>query len=134
MTGARSIVLLLALATLRVVWAEIPTQSEPFPARVPLTKPTDRPLRAAMQGLYDQWNPHEDRGNELYSNFKYTALNGFKREPNVSLRDPTKVIKVDGVCHVWYTTRSRSWCRARPDLGTISRLTTRAQSCFRDGS
>jgi len=78
---------------------------KPFPALVPMEKPADHPLTAAMQRLYDEWHPYEDRGNELYSNFKYTPLEGFSREPNVSRRDPTKVIRVDGVYHVWYTCR-----------------------------
>ena len=51
-------------------------------------------LSAAMERLYDQWNPHEDLNNELYSNFKYTPLNGFKNTPFTSRRDPTKVIKM----------------------------------------
>lgn len=75
----------------------------PFPALIPMEKP-DYPVSAAVARLYEQWNPHEDRANELYSNFKYSELN-FKREANVSRRDPTKVIKVDGVYHVWYTGR-----------------------------
>ncbi|MCF7848759.1 MAG: hypothetical protein K9M45_07920 [Kiritimatiellales bacterium] len=77
---------------------------KPFPGVVPMEKP-DLPLSAAMERLYDEWNPHEDRGNELYSNFKYTPLKGFPRTANVSRRDPTKVILVDGVYHVWYTYR-----------------------------
>ncbi|VGO16367.1 hypothetical protein PDESU_04958 [Pontiella desulfatans] len=78
-------------------------ETKPFPAVIPNEKP-DFPISAAMERLYDEWNPHEDRANELYSNFKYTELN-FKREKNVSRRDPTKVIKVDGIYHVWYTGR-----------------------------
>jgi len=79
-------------------------EHKPFPALVPMEKP-DQPLSAAMHRLYDEWNPHEDRGNELYSNFKYTPLKDFPRTENVSRRDPTKVIKVDGTYHVWYTYR-----------------------------
>jgi hypothetical protein len=94
------IVILLATAAI--------AQQKPFPAVIPEEKP-NFPMSAAMERLYDEWNPHEDRGNELYSNFKYTELNGFKREANVSRRDPTKVIKVDRIYHVWYTGR-RSEC------------------------
>ena len=79
-------------------------ERKPFPAVMPLEKP-DYPISAAMARLYDEWNPHEDRGNELYSNFKYSRLNGFAQEENVSRRDPTKVINVDGIYHVWYTSR-----------------------------
>ncbi len=81
--------------------------SKPFPGVVPQDKP-DIPLSAAMQRLYDDWNPHEDRGNELYSNFQYTPLKGLELSESISRRDPTKVIKVDGVYHVWYTSRRTS--------------------------
>ena len=76
-----------------------------FPSVVPLEKPAFA-LSAAMERLYDQWNPHEDLNNELYSNFKYTPLSGFKKLPYTSRRDPTKVIKVGGLYHVWYTRRT----------------------------
>ena len=85
--------------------AKEPRVSEAFPAKLPLEKPTDRRLSAAMQRLYDVWNPHEDRGNQFFSNFKYSRLEGFSREPNVSRRDPTKVIRVGGRYYVWYTCR-----------------------------
>ena len=76
-----------------------------FPAKIPLTKPADRPLSTAMQRMYDVWNPYEDRGNELFSNFHYTSLEGLPREPNVSRRDPSKVIRVNGIYYVYYTCR-----------------------------
>jgi hypothetical protein len=75
-----------------------------FPALIPDEKP-DYPLSTAVARLYDQWNPHEDRGNALYSNFKYTPLEGFERKPHISRRDPSKVLLIDGVYHVWYTCR-----------------------------
>lgn len=78
---------------------------QPFPAEMPDEKPTDRALSASWSRMWDRWNPHEDRGNELYSNFKYTPLQGLSREPNVSRRDPTKVLKIDGTYYVWYTCR-----------------------------
>ncbi|MGB2129105.1 MAG: glycoside hydrolase family 117 protein [Flavicella sp.] len=76
-----------------------------FPAVVPLEKP-NIPLSAAMHRMYDQWNPHEDRGNELYSNFKYSRLSGFEYVKSTSRRDPSKVIKIQGTYYVWYTKRS----------------------------
>ncbi len=82
-----------------------PQAGKAFPARLPLEKPTDRKLSAAMERLYDAWNPHEDRGNEFFSNFKYSRLEGFSRRPNVSRRDPTKVIRINGTYYVWYTCR-----------------------------
>ncbi len=76
-----------------------------FPAKIPLEKPADRSLSAAMERLYDVWNPHEDRGNELFSNFKYSRLEGFSYENNTSRRDPSKILKIDGTYYVWYTRR-----------------------------
>ncbi|MFC2087766.1 hypothetical protein ACFLSA_06370 [Bacteroidota bacterium] len=78
-----------------------------FPAVIPLEKP-DRELSAAMERMYDKWNPHEDRGNELYSNFKYSRITGFEYPKNTSRRDPSKVLKIDGTYYVWYTKRSHS--------------------------
>jgi len=75
-----------------------------FPAIMPKEKP-NRPLSAAMERMYDRWNPLEDRGNELYSNFKYSRLTGFPTETGISRRDPSKVLKIDGTYYVWYTHR-----------------------------
>ena len=77
----------------------------PFPAKMPPTKPTDRKLSAAMARVYDVWNPHEDRGNEFFSNFKYSPLEGFSREGNVSRRAPSKMLRINGTYYVWYPCR-----------------------------
>jgi len=90
----------------------------PFPSRIPLEKPADRPLSAAMQRMYDVWNPQEDRGNEFYSNFKYTPLEGFSREPNVSRRDPSKVIRIGGTYYVYYTCRRTDGPPCGPEKAT----------------
>ena len=76
-----------------------------FPAKMPSDKPTDRPLSAAMQRMYDVWNPHEDRGNEFYTTFKYTPLTGLEQRPGISRRDPSKVLRIDGKYYVYYTCR-----------------------------
>ena len=75
-----------------------------FPALIPSVKPNDE-ISPAIERLYNEWNPHEDRANELYSNFKYSAIKGLECKPNISRRDPTKVLLIDGVYHVWYTCR-----------------------------
>jgi len=75
-----------------------------FPALIPMKKP-DYPVSAAVARLYDQWNPHEDRANELYSNFKYSLIKGLPVSTNISRRDPSKILKIDGLYHVWYTRR-----------------------------
>lgn len=76
-----------------------------LPAIIPLEKPKDRPLSAATNRLYDKWGPHEDRANELYSNFKYTPLPNLGNSKNASRRDPSKIIKVNGTYYVYYTCR-----------------------------
>jgi hypothetical protein len=93
-------------------------KTRPFPAKSPVIKPTDRPLSTAMQRLYDQWNPQEDRANELYSNFKYSRLEGFSYENNSSRRDPSKVLKIDGTYYVWYTRRQTIRPPAGPQHAT----------------
>jgi predicted GH43/DUF377 family glycosyl hydrolase len=93
---------------------------EPFPARVPPEKPVNRPLSAAMARLYDVWNPHEDRGNELYSNFKFSPLEGFSYAGNTSRRDPSKVLRIDGVYYVWYTRRQTVAPPAGPRKATAT--------------
>ena len=89
-----------------------------FPAKIPLEKPSDRKLSAATERMYDVWNPHEDRGNEFFSNFKYSRLEGFSREPNVSRRDPSKVIRVDDTYYVYYTCRRTEGPPAGPEKAT----------------
>ncbi|TLX74304.1 glycoside hydrolase [Labilibacter sediminis] len=76
-----------------------------FPAILPDEKPTDRPLSKSMERLYDKWGPHEDRANELYSNFKYTPLPNLGNIKGVSRRDPSKIIKVDDTYYAYYTCR-----------------------------
>ena len=36
-----------------------------FPGRLPLEKPADRPLSAAMQRLYDMWTPMQGSGQSI---------------------------------------------------------------------
>lgn len=76
-----------------------------FPAIMPLEKPEDRQLSVAMERMYDVWNPHEDRGNVFYSNFKYSRITGIGKEDGVSRRDPSTIVKVGDTYYVWYTKR-----------------------------
>ena len=92
--------------------------NKPFPAKLPLEKPTDRPLSAAMHRLYDRWNPHGDRANELFSHFKYSPLAGFSYENSTSRRDPSKVLKIDGMYYVWYTHRQTAAPPSGPQQAT----------------
>ena len=88
-----------------------------FPAVIPLEKP-DYPVSSAVARLYDQWNPHEDRGNELHSNFKYSEIEGLPASATVSRRDPTKILKIDGTYHIWYTCRRTKGTPAGPQRAT----------------
>lgn len=58
-----------------------------------------------MARMYDVWNPHEDRGNEFFSNFRFTPLQGLAHERKASRRAPSKVICVDGTYYAYYTRR-----------------------------
>ena len=72
-----------------------------FPAVMPNEKPEN--ISAATARLYDDWDIYGDRTNELFTNFLYSKLEGLSDD--VSRRDPTKVIKVDGIYYVYYTHR-----------------------------
>ena len=79
-----------------------------FPSKIPMRKPTDRPLSAATERLYDMWTPKQDTGNPFYTVFKYSRLSGLDEhdgELSVSRRDPSKILKIGDTYYVWYTRR-----------------------------
>lgn len=80
------------------------SETKAFPSVMPLEKP-DRPLSAAMHRMYDVWDPHEDRNNPFYSNFKYSQVTGIGEEIGVTRRDPSAIIKENDTYYVWYTKR-----------------------------
>jgi hypothetical protein len=91
-----------------------------FPNDLPESKP-DRPLSAAMERFYDQWNGATGEANELFTNFKYTPLTGLdynNHDGTISRRDPTKVLKIDGKYYVWYTHRETKIPPKGPQGGT----------------
>jgi hypothetical protein len=78
-----------------------------FPFELPKEKP-DRALSKAMERNYDSYLAPRPEDNELYSQFKYTELNGFNynnHDGTISRRDPSKVIFANGKYYVWYTHR-----------------------------
>lgn len=78
-----------------------------FPFYLPKEKP-DRPLSAAMERLYDAYEAPRPEHNELFSQFKYTPLEGFDyndHDGTISRRDPSKIIHANGKYYVWYTYR-----------------------------
>jgi hypothetical protein len=90
-----------------------------FPAIMPPNKPADRKLSAAMERMYDKWNPYEDRRNEFFSNFKYSHISGIgKEDDGFSRRDPSKVIKYNDTYYVWYTSRRSLHEPAGPEACT----------------
>ena len=69
---------------------------------------SNRELSAAMQRSFQSYLAPRPEENELYSQFKYTELQGFdykSGDGTVSRRDPTKVIFENGKYYVWYTKR-----------------------------
>ena len=62
------------------------------------SQPNKKQLSAAMQR-----HVVDDSHNELYSRFNYTPVTGLGYEEGVSRRDPSSIIKVDGLYYVWYT-------------------------------
>lgn len=75
---------------------------------VPEKKPAV-PLSKAMHRVYEGTYMGLDCArNELFSNFKYTPLEGFDyngHDGTVSRRDATKIIRANGKYYVWYTRR-----------------------------
>lgn len=74
---------------------------------LPEQKP-DIELSAAMERVYDNYPANHPERNELYSNFKYTPIQGFDYndyDGTLSRRDSSKIIRVDGKYYVYYTRR-----------------------------
>lgn len=67
-----------------------------------------RKLSAAMQRSFRNYSAPRPEDNELYSQFRYTKLEGLdysSGDGTVSRRDPTKVLLENGRYYVWYTKR-----------------------------
>ncbi|KAA1158104.1 glycoside hydrolase [Pseudoalteromonas fuliginea] len=90
-------------------------KQQSYPWDIPAKKPA-RELSAAMSRLYDNYLTPRPEDNPLFTSFKYTELTGFNYHNNdgtISRRDPSKIIKVDGLYYVWYTKR----CTQLPPKG-----------------
>ena len=74
-------------------------------------KPSDRPLSAAHARLYDKWGIYQDSTNEFYTTFKYSRISGIGKEAGITRRDPSTVLRIDGVYYVWYTRRATAFDR-----------------------
>ena len=86
-----------------------------FPYVMPREKP-DMSLSRAMERLYDNYSEPSTWWNELYSQFRYTEVEGLDYnggDGTITRRDPSKVIKANGKYYVWYTRR----CTETPPRG-----------------
>ena len=84
------------------------SQNKSFPFILPKEKP-DMPLSKAMERNYTNYSAPKPQDNELFSQFKYTKLEGFNynnHNGTISRRDPSKVIFENGKYYVWYTYRN----------------------------
>ena len=73
-------------------------QSKVFPYGVPPTKP-DMPLSRAMERAYADYSSPTTWGNELFTKFRHTELEGLEYnggDGTLSRRDPSKVVKANG--------------------------------------
>lgn len=88
---------------------ERPSKSlEVFPQQLPQEKP-NMELSSALNRLYDAYPAPKPQDNELFSQFKYSELEGFdynNHDGTISRRDPSKVISYNGKYYVWYTYRN----------------------------
>jgi len=79
-----------------------------FPYGAPEEKP-DMPLSRAMERAYTDYSSPTTWGNELFTKFRHTELEGLEYnggDGTLSRRDPSKVVKANGKYYVWYTRRS----------------------------
>lgn len=79
-----------------------------FPYVMPRQRP-DMPLSRAMERLYANYSEPSYWWNELYSQFRYTPLEGLDYndgDGTLTRRDPSKIVKANGKYYVWYTRRS----------------------------
>lgn len=86
-------------------------QAPGFPYGKPPEEKPKQPLSEAMKRLYDAYDARRAEDNELFSNFRYTPLQGLDYhggDGTVSRRDASKVIRVNGKYYVWYTKRKTS--------------------------
>ena len=93
-----------------------------FPYVMPRERP-DLPLSRAMDRLFANYSAPSTWWNELYSQFRYTELEGLDYrggDGRLTRRDPSKVIKADGKYYVWYTRRSTDAPPQGPGRGAES--------------
>ena len=95
-------------------------QTDVFPYGVREQKP-DMPLSKAMERAYTRYMSPTTWGNELFTKFRHSPLEGLNYnggDGTLSRRDPSKVVKGNGKYYVWYTRRSTPTPPRGADGGT----------------
>lgn len=83
---------------------------KPLAFNPPAEKPNQE-MSAAMNRYYDVFDGKQPNDCELFSQFKYTDLEGFDYnnfDGTISRRDPSRIIFHDGKYYMWYTYRHTS--------------------------
>ena len=96
-----------------------PESDSPYPLKPPEERPQG-PISAAMRRVYDAYGVYKDQGSEFFSAFKYSRVAGIGKEPGVTRRDPSKVIKVGDTYYVWYTRRKTEGTYQGVDHATVT--------------
>jgi len=66
----------------------------------------DQAMSAAKKRLIEKWRcDYRESTNEFFTNFYYTPITGLKYKKGISRRDPSKILKINGIYYVWYTLR-----------------------------
>ena len=88
--------------------AEAQAKQGVLPFNPPAEKP-DFALSAAMNRYYDQFDGKQPQKNELFSQFKYSELEGFDYndfDGTITRRDPSRILLHNGKYYMWYTYRN----------------------------
>ncbi|MFI3286575.1 MAG: family 43 glycosylhydrolase [Rikenellaceae bacterium] len=81
--------------------------SKIFPFEIPEERPKFK-LSASMETLYERYGVPLPQQNELYSQFRFSAITGFDYDDasgKISRRDPSRIIRVGDIYYIWYTLR-----------------------------
>ena len=83
-------------------------KTESFPFSMPSEKP-NFPMSKSMNNAYDEFGAATPQSNELYSQFKYSKIEGLdynNHDGTITRRDPSRIVKANGKYYMWYTLRN----------------------------
>lgn len=78
-----------------------------FPFIPPTEKPR-KPMSAALNRYYDDFDGKQPYDSEFFTQFKYSELKGFDYndfDGTITRRDPSRIILHNGKYYMWYTYR-----------------------------